>query len=81
MEAEQRRHPFDLELDQRAQLPPPGAFTIDVEQNPPRIDIEFIEGPEAGEWSYGIYRFDGDDLTFCLGLTGSPRPTRFSSAS
>ena len=54
-----------------------GKFTINVEQDPPHIDIEFIEGPEAGEWSYGIYTLDGDDLTLCLGLTGSPRPARF----
>jgi len=58
-----------------------GVFGIDVEADPPLIDIEFVEGPEAGNWSYGIYRLDGDDLTFCLGLTGAPRPTRFATAS
>ena len=54
-----------------------GVFTIDVEAEPARIDIEFIEGPEAGNWSYGIYELDGDDLRFCLGLSGAPRPGRF----
>ena len=44
------------------------------------IDIEFVEGPEAGNWSYGIYELDGDDLTFCLGLTGAPRPTGFATS-
>ncbi len=57
-----------------------GVFTIDVEPDPSCIDIEFVAGPEAGNWSYGIYRLDGDDLTFCLGLTGAPRPTRFATA-
>ena len=57
-----------------------GVFNIDVEADPPAIDIEFVEGPEAGNWSYGIYRLDGDDLTFCLGLTGAPRPARFATA-
>jgi len=56
-----------------------GVFNIDVEQDPPQIDIEFVAGPEAGEWSYGIYELHGDDLTMCLGLTGSPRPTRFAT--
>jgi uncharacterized protein (TIGR03067 family) len=58
-----------------------GEFNIDVEQDLPRIDIEFIAGPETGEWSYGIYRLDGDDLTLCLGLAGSPRPTRFATTA
>lgn len=54
-----------------------GEFTIDVTASPSTIDIEFVEGPEAGQWSYGIYTLDGDDLTFCLGLTGAARPSAF----
>jgi len=57
-----------------------GIFTIDVEQQPHHIDIEFVEGPEAGNWSYGIYELDGDDLKICLGLTGASRPTAFVTA-
>jgi len=57
-----------------------GVFTIDVEADPARIDIEFVEGPETGNWSYGIYHLDGDDLRLCLGLTGAPRPQRFVTA-
>ena len=57
-----------------------GVFNIDVDADPPQIDIEFVEGPEAGQWSYGIYRLAGDDLTICLGLTGSPRPERFATS-
>jgi uncharacterized protein (TIGR03067 family) len=56
-----------------------GIFTIDAAQEPMRIDIEFIEGPEAGNWSYGIYELDGDQLTICLGLTGASRPVGFST--
>jgi len=58
-----------------------GEFNIDVEQDPPHIDIEFVEGPEAGEWSYGIYNLDDEHLTLCLGLTGSSRPTRFATTA
>jgi len=54
-----------------------GVFTIDVEASPNRIDLEFVEGPEAGNWSYGLYDLDGDDLTLCLGLTGAARPSEF----
>jgi len=54
-----------------------GVFSIDVDAEPPRIDIEFVEGPEAGESSPGIFRLDGDRLTFCLGLVGSSRPSAF----
>src|SRR5215471_19175318 len=50
-----------------------GVFTIDAGATPARIDIEFVEGPEAGNWSYGLYELEGDTLTFCLGLAGSPR--------
>ena len=58
-----------------------GVFTIDVEADPARIDIEFVEGPEAGNWSYGIYTLDGDALVLCLGLTGAGRPQRFATAA
>ena len=58
-----------------------GTFAIDVEADPARIDIEFVEGPEAGNWSYGIYALDGDALVMCLGLTGAPRPVRFATAA
>jgi uncharacterized protein (TIGR03067 family) len=54
-----------------------GIFTIDVEQEPHHIDIEFVEGPEAGNWSYGIYELTGDHLKICLGLTGANRPEGF----
>ncbi len=54
-----------------------GVFTIDVEANPHRIDIAFVEGPEAGQTAEGIFALDGDQLTICLGLVGSSRPAAF----
>src|SRR5437762_5370865 len=56
-----------------------GVFTIDASTEPMRIDIEFVEGPEAGNWSYGIYELNGDQLTICLGLTGAQRPRAFAT--
>lgn len=58
-----------------------GVFTIDVETSPVHIDIEFVEGPEAGNWSYGIYELDGDRLTICLGVTGAGRPLAFETVA
>jgi len=57
-----------------------GVFTIDVEATPRQIDIEFVEGPEAGNWSYGVYELKGDQLTICLGLVGAPRPSGFTTS-
>ena len=57
-----------------------GVFTIDVEASPARIDIEFVEGPEAGNWSYGVYELNGNALTLCLGLVGAARPAAFATS-
>ncbi|MBS1705998.1 MAG: TIGR03067 domain-containing protein [Armatimonadetes bacterium] len=54
-----------------------GEFTIDADVKPHTLDIEFVQGPEAGNWSYGIFELQGDTWTICLGLTGAPRPTEF----
>ena len=58
-----------------------GIFTVDVETSPAHIDIEFVEGPEAGNWCYGIYECDGDRLKLCLGLVGAGRPSTFATQS
>ncbi len=57
-----------------------GIFNIDVEAQPHAIDIEFIAGPEAGNWNYGIFRLDGDRFELCLDLNGAPRPTGFRAS-
>ena len=58
-----------------------GVFNIDVEAEPHAIDIEFVEGPEAGNTNYGIYRLEGDRLEICLDINGRPRPKSFTSAA
>jgi uncharacterized protein (TIGR03067 family) len=56
-----------------------GVFTLDVDASPAQIDIEFVEGPEAGNSCYGIYELNGDRMTLCLGLVGSSRPKAFAT--
>ncbi|MEP6496011.1 MAG: TIGR03067 domain-containing protein [bacterium] len=56
-----------------------GRFRIDASALPMQIDITFVEGPEAGNQSYGLFRLHSDRLTLCLGLVGAPRPTAFST--
>jgi uncharacterized protein (TIGR03067 family) len=56
-----------------------GNWTFDLTKEPFWIDMNFTEGPEAGNSSYGVFRISGDELTICLGLTGIPRPAAFST--
>jgi len=57
-----------------------GIFNINVEAEPHEIDIEFVEGPEAGNWNYGIFRLTGDQFELCLDLNGKPRPVKFGTS-
>jgi len=57
-----------------------GVFNINVEAQPHEIDIEFVEGPEAGNWNYGIFRVEEDRLEICLDLNGKPRPAEFRTS-
>jgi uncharacterized protein (TIGR03067 family) len=57
-----------------------GIFNINVERTPHEIDIEFVEGPEAGKSNFGIYRLENDQLEICLDLNGNLRPKSFGSA-
>ena len=56
-----------------------GIFVIDVEQTPHHIDIDFVEGPEAGNRCKGIFELEGDRFSLCLGLAGAERPERFAA--
>lgn len=57
-----------------------GIFNINVECDPHEIDIEFVEGPEAGNSNFGIFRLEGDRLEICLDLNGKPRPKAFMTS-
>lgn len=57
-----------------------GLFLIDVEPVPHRIDIDFHEGPEAGNRCEGLFEIEGDRFRICLGLAGSTRPQAFETS-
>ncbi|MEZ5404369.1 MAG: TIGR03067 domain-containing protein [Bryobacteraceae bacterium] len=57
-----------------------GLFTIDVEAAPPRIDIDFHEGPESGNRCEGLFELEGDRFRICLALAGSQRPEAFATS-
>jgi uncharacterized protein (TIGR03067 family) len=57
-----------------------GIFNINVEAQPHEIDIEFVAGPEAGNWNFGIFRLDGQQLEICLDMNGKPRPAEFGTS-
>ncbi len=69
-----------------------GIFTIDVEASPAQIDIEFVEGPEAGTWSSAeredpsafdvemtplLRRLEGDWIPVQLVMDGKPMPDQW----
>lgn len=58
-----------------------GIFNINVEAKPHEIDIEFVAGPEAGNWNYGIFRLHDAQLEICLDLNGKPRPLAFATSA
>jgi uncharacterized protein (TIGR03067 family) len=58
-----------------------GIFNVNVEAEPHEIDIEFVAGPEAGNWNYGIFRLNEDQLEICLDMTGQPRPRAFATSA
>jgi len=67
----------------RTESPEPtyeGVFIIDVSAKPSHIDIEFVEGPEAGHVSYGLFELEADRLTLCLSVEpGRPRPASLTA--
>lgn len=56
-----------------------GIFNLNVEADPHELDIEFVAGPEAGNWNYAIFRLTGEQLELCLDLNGRPRPKIFGT--
>lgn len=56
-----------------------GSLKIDPGKNPAHIDFIYEDGPAKGKILKGIYKFEGDTLTFCYGGFGKDRPSGFAS--
>ncbi len=51
----------------------------DATKDPNEIDLVFQTGPTKGKPRLGIYRIEGDELTYCYGAPEGPRRMNFES--
>ena len=56
-----------------------GSMKIDPGKSPAHIDFTYEDGPAKGKTLKGIYKFEGDTLTFCYGGFDKDRPSEFAS--
>ena len=56
-----------------------GSMKLDPGKSPAHLDFTYEDGPAKGTTLKGIYKFEGDTLTFCYGGFGKDRPNEFAS--
>jgi uncharacterized protein (TIGR03067 family) len=54
-------------------------FTLDATRDPKTIDYDVTAGTNAGKKQLGIYRIDGQTVSFCFAPPAQPRPDGFVS--
>jgi uncharacterized protein (TIGR03067 family) len=56
-----------------------GKVVVFPDTSPPSFDLQFLDGPEKGNTSLGIYELAGDAWKICLTTRGTVRPTTFAA--
>jgi uncharacterized protein (TIGR03067 family) len=56
-----------------------GTVAVHAETSPKSFDLHFLDGPEKGNTSLGIYELTGDTWKICLTTRGNVRPTEFAA--
>jgi uncharacterized protein (TIGR03067 family) len=54
-----------------------GKISLDQTGRPKKFDVNFSDGPHAGEASLGLYMLEQDRWTICIGFAGYERPVDF----
>jgi uncharacterized protein (TIGR03067 family) len=54
-------------------------FTIDPSRKPKTMDYVMLEGLTKGKKQLGIYKLEGDTVTFCFATSGKDRPSDFTA--
>lgn len=56
-----------------------GTVKIDAKKKPKSMDITGTDGPNKGKTFLAIYELTGDSLKVCYDLSGTARPTEFTT--
>jgi uncharacterized protein (TIGR03067 family) len=56
-----------------------GTYKLDASKNPKEFDVMPGAGPNKGKTLKGIYKFEGDQLIYCIAGPDLDRPKEFAS--